>query len=61
MVNELYAIVDRHDRVIDIYNPEFTSMQPAIFRTETAAKMHINRIRDTENSMRALRIVKMEV
>lgn len=56
-----YAIADKNNKIIDIFNTEFTSKQPAIFRSKDAAKMHINRIRDTENSMATFKIIEVEV
>ena len=59
--SEFYAIVDKQNRIIDVYNPEFSSKHPAIFRSKFTAKFHINRIKDTENVMGNLRVVKLEV
>lgn len=60
-MDEFFAIVDNQNRIIDVYNPEFSSKHPGIFRSRFTAELYINRIRDAENSMGSYRVVRAEI
>lgn len=60
-MQEFYAIVNKKNEIIDIYNPEFTSKHPGIFRFKGTADFHKKKIMEGSNSTGTLKVVKVEV